>query len=106
MPDEPWASFAELDAAQRESDRELVAFCEGLSEADLARIVPCERPTTTYEETIGDLLSHLFVHQIHHRGQVHAMLAGTEVKPPQLDEYFLAQDAPLRTDDLRAIGFH
>ena len=106
MPDEPWASFAELDKAQRESDRKLVAFCDGLAEADLTRVVGCERPTATYEETIGDLLSHLFVHQIHHRGQVHAMLAGTEVKPPQLDEYFLAQDAPVRADDLRAIGFH
>ena len=104
MPDEPWASFAELDAAQRESDRRLIAFCDDLSEADLSRLVACERPSATYQETVGDLLTHLFVHQIHHRGQVHAMLAGTGVKPPQLDEYFLAQDAPLRADDLRAIG--
>lgn len=104
MPDEPWASFAELDAAQRASDHKLIAFCDGLSETDLTRRVACERPTATYEESIGDLLTHLFVHQIHHRGQVHAMLSGTDVKPPQLDEYFLAQDAPVRADDLRAIG--
>jgi uncharacterized damage-inducible protein DinB len=26
---------------------------------------------------------HLFAHQIHHRGQAHAMLAGTPLPPPQ-----------------------
>jgi uncharacterized damage-inducible protein DinB len=50
------------------------------------------------------VLSHLFVHQIHHRGQAHAMLAGTRVKPPQLDEFFLAWDAPLREQEVRKLG--
>jgi uncharacterized damage-inducible protein DinB len=50
------------------------------------------------------VLNHLFVHQIHHRGQVHAMLAGTSVKPPQLDEFFLAQDEPLRRHELLALA--
>lgn len=104
LSDEPCTRFAELDAAQRESDRKLISLCDGLSEADLSRKVAVVRSTGRYEETIGNLLSHLFVHQIHHRGQVHAMLAGTHVEPPQLDEFFLEQDAPLRTDDLRAIG--
>jgi uncharacterized damage-inducible protein DinB len=39
---------------------------------------------------------HLFQHQIHHRGQVHAMLAGTHVAPPPLDEFYCAGDASLR----------
>ena len=47
---------------------------------------------------------HLFQHQIHHRGQVHAMLAGTPVKPPQLDEFFMAEEAPLRESELRDLG--
>ena len=51
------------------------------------------------------MLAHLFQHDIHHRGQVHAMLAGTDVPPPQLDEFFLEQDAPLRAEELRALGF-
>jgi uncharacterized damage-inducible protein DinB len=50
------------------------------------------------------VLAHLFQHDIHHRGQVHAMLAGTALAPPQLDEFFLAQDAAMRSDDLRALG--
>ncbi len=43
-------------------------------------------------ERIDRLLAHLFQHQIHHRGQAHAMLAGTTVAPPQLDEFFLDFD--------------
>jgi uncharacterized damage-inducible protein DinB len=49
-------------------------------------------------------LAHLFVHQIHQRGQADAMLSGTPVAPPQLDEFFLAEDAPLRAADLAALG--
>ena len=29
-------------------------------------------------------------HQVHHRGQAHAMLAGTAMPPPPLDEFFPA----------------
>jgi uncharacterized damage-inducible protein DinB len=51
------------------------------------------------------LLLHLFQHQVHHRGQAHAMLSGTAVAPPQLDEFFSADDAPLREADLAALGW-
>ncbi len=43
-------------------------------------------------ETVGNTLLHLFQHQIHHRGQVHAIPSGTRVAPPQLDEFFLEFD--------------
>ena len=43
-------------------------------------------------ERLDAVLAHLFQHQIHHRGQAHAMLAGTDVPPPQLDEFFLDWD--------------
>jgi hypothetical protein len=32
------------------------------------------------------------------------MLAGTSVKPPQLDDFFLAGDAPLRAAELAELG--
>jgi uncharacterized damage-inducible protein DinB len=51
------------------------------------------------------LLAHLFQHQIHHRGQAHAMLAGTSVEPPQLDEFFCADEAKLRERDFQELGF-
>lgn len=92
--------LAALTAAQAEADARLVAFCEALDEAALARRVVTPRPGGRLpEERIDALLLHLFEHQIHHRGQAHAMLAGTSVPPPQLDEFFLDQDAPARAAD-------
>ena len=93
---------AALGTAQLGTDRRLIAFCDGLDAPDLARVVTIDRGDgIDYRETVSAILSHLFVHQIHHRGQAHAMLAGTSVPPPQLDEFFLAQDAPARDEELR-----
>ena len=101
----PFPRASDLAAAQAASDRELVAFCDALTEANLDRIVPIDRNDgIAYRETVGAILAHLFVHQIHHRGQAHAMLAGTEVAPPQLDEFFLASDAPSRAISLARLG--
>ena len=92
--------LAELTAAQAEADARLVAFCAGLDEPALARRVVTPRPGGHAPvERIDALLLHLFEHQIHHRGQAHAMLSGTPVAPPQLDEFFLDQDAPARAAD-------
>jgi uncharacterized damage-inducible protein DinB len=57
-----------------------------------------------HEKTVH-LLMHLFNHQVHHRGQAHAMLAGTAVKPPQLDEFMMPSEFALRSDDLAALGW-
>jgi hypothetical protein len=48
---------------------------------------------------------HLFQHDIHHRGQAHAMLSGISVKPPQLDEFFAAGEAPLRAAEFGELGW-
>ncbi len=95
---------AELSDAQRQSDLRLIRFCDCLSDNDPARVVTTDRAIEgKVNETIGALLAHLFQHQIHHRGQVHAMLSGTSVKPPQLDDFFLnharAQDIEVALAD-------
>jgi hypothetical protein len=54
---------------------------------------------------MGSTLAHLFMHQTHHRGQVHAMLSGTAITPPQLDEFLLPADAPLRVAEMAALGW-
>lgn len=103
--DEPFSDFAPLREAQRKVDLELVAFVEGLaSEAELAVDVRLERESGIQIESAGDVLLHLFEHQIHHRGQAHAMLAGTKVEPPQLDEFFLRAELPLRQRELEELG--
>lgn len=102
--DAPGATVAALRAAQSATDRRLVAFCDGLGAAQLSRPVQLVRDAGVLEDRTDRVLAHLFVHQIHHRGQAHAMLAGTRAAPPQLDEFLLATDAPLRAADLSALG--
>lgn len=94
-----------LSEAQLAFDRRLVAFCDRLTEADIDRYVISDRGEAgQIPERIGDLLAHLFIHQIHHRGQVHAMLSGTSVAPPQLDEFFLDYDLGFRKDEVERLG--
>jgi len=101
----PYAEAGALRDAQALSDRELIRLCDGLGEANLGRNVLLDRgPQGVHRESVGSVLPHLFVHQIHHRGQAHAMLSGTPVPPPQLDEFFLVSDRSLRADDERAFG--
>lgn len=81
------------------------AFCDRLSADDLERrVLTDRREDGMIPERIGDLLAHLFIHDIHHRGQVHAMLSGTSVKPPQLDEFFLDYDVKLRKAEVERLG--
>jgi uncharacterized damage-inducible protein DinB len=91
--DPDFALPAALRAALAASDRRLIAFCDRLAPDDLDRRVEVDRGAEgMIAERIDALLAHLFQHQIHHRGQAHAMLAGTPVPPPQLDEFFLDYD--------------
>lgn len=92
--DADFASVAALAAAQAVVDARLIAFCEGLDAAGLAASVPTDRAMRgMVDERVDALLLHLFQHQIHHRGQAHAMLSATAVAPPQLDEFHLAFDS-------------
>src|SRR5438132_1188066 len=76
------ADRAALRLAQRAVDRELIAITDGLSAAGLDAEIALERRDHVQRERCGDVLLHLFQHQVHHRGQVHAMLAGTPATPP------------------------
>jgi uncharacterized damage-inducible protein DinB len=96
----PWPTMAELAPAQREVDLRLIRFCESLDASGLERSVELDRGDEgVTRETVAAVLAHLFVHQIHHRGQAHAMLSGTRVPPPQLDEFFLDYDRARRAGE-------
>jgi uncharacterized damage-inducible protein DinB len=103
-PEEPFDTCTELQQAQQAVDRRLVDACATLTEAQLEMPVPVQRRAGIQTENATRLLAHLFQHQIHHRGQAHAMLAGTSVKPPQLDEFFCANEAHLRAAELAVLG--
>jgi uncharacterized damage-inducible protein DinB len=103
--EEPCATLADLKREQAAVDARLIAVCEGLSEASLSGFVRLNRDTRVQTERRDRLLLHLFQHQVHHRGQAHAMLAGTRLKPPQLDEFFAAGEAPLRAEEFAILGW-
>jgi uncharacterized damage-inducible protein DinB len=102
---EPCETAIMLRNAQSETDRRLIAVVERLGVADLNRVVDIHRGDRIQRERIDRLLLHLFQHQIHHRGQAHAMLSATEVRPPQLDEFFAAGEAPLRATEFAELGW-
>lgn len=104
-PEEPFDTFAPLRAAQRSVDERLVRLCIARSDADLDTDVPILRKEGIVHDSAARVLAHLFQHQIHHRGQVHAMLAGTRVAPPQLDEFFCSNEAHLRAAELAELGY-
>jgi uncharacterized damage-inducible protein DinB len=101
----PCATVAVLQREQAAIDRRLISVCEVLTETSLSDDVLVNRDDGIQVERRDRLLLHLFQHQVHHRGQAHAMLAGTSVKPPQLDEFFSAGDAPQRAAELAALGW-
>lgn len=101
----PHPLLADLKREQAAVDRRLIAICEALTDEALDGEVRVNRITRWQVERRDRLLMHLFQHQVHHRGQAHAMLAGTGVKPPQLDEFFSIGEAPLRADEFAALGF-
>ena len=101
----PCPTIAELMPAQAAIDRRLITVCERLSPADLDGIVKVNRDTEVQSERRDRLLMHVFQHDIHHRGQAHAMLSGTSVTPPQLDEFFAAGEESLRADEFRKLGW-
>ncbi len=101
----PYSDMASLAEAQAALDMDLIAFVDGIDGDGLAATVHVHRGERVQQDRCDDILSHLFQHQTHHRGQVHAMLSGTRLKPPQLDEFIVGDDAPVRKKELQALGW-
>jgi uncharacterized damage-inducible protein DinB len=104
-PEEPFETCAEISREQHAVDRRLIALCNGIGDRELDTVILLPRRQGVQRDSLHRILAHLFQHDIHHRGQVHAMLAGTRVKPPQLDEFYCAGEAHLRAADFAELGF-
>jgi uncharacterized damage-inducible protein DinB len=101
----PCPGVADLQRAQAAVDKRLIAFCDALTIERLNRNIRVHRGERVQTERCDRLLMHLFQHDIHHRGQAHSMLSGTGIKPPQLDEFFAIDEAPLRAADFSDLGW-
>lgn len=101
----PADELTRLAARQAASDERLIEFCDALDASACDAVVEIPRSDHIQRDRAAHLLAHLFNHQTHHRGQAHAMLAGTAVAPPQLDEFMLPSEAHLRGADMAAQGW-
>lgn len=101
----PFARMPELASAQVTSDQRLIDWCDAADEAALDREIAMDRSKFVQRDRARHVLMHLLTHQIHHRGQVHAMLSGTRAAPPQLDEFLMPSESRFRTGDMDALGW-
>jgi uncharacterized damage-inducible protein DinB len=101
----PCPTLPELHREQAAVDRRLIAWCRSLDEYGPDQTIRVHREDRVQTERADRLLLHLFQHQIHHRGQAHAMISGTAVAPPQLDEFFSIAEASLRAAEFKELGW-
>ena len=85
--------------------RRVRLFCLRLTPAGCNAEVAMDRGDHVQRDATGHVLAHLFMHQTHHRGQAHAMLSSTAIKPPQLDEFLMPSDAHYRVTDMELLGW-
>ena len=103
-PDE--AQTIQSFARERERvDFWYVHFSDNLVPGQIDSQITIHWPDKTFNESLADLLLHVFLHGQHHRGQIHAMLTGTSIQPPQIDEFLMAAESNLREADLARIGW-
>jgi uncharacterized damage-inducible protein DinB len=87
--------FAALRQARVAEDARIVTYVDDLDDQRLAGIISYRRVSgpERFEQPLAPALGHLFNHQTHHRGQVHALLTGLVNDAPELDLLFF-QRAP------------
>ncbi|MHB8885719.1 MAG: DinB family protein [Methylovirgula sp.] len=80
-------SLAELRAARDDEDRRIIAYVDGLDEAQLSGRFRYRRVSTPdeIEQELAPALAHWFNHQTHHRGQIHSLLTRLTGAAPELD---------------------
>lgn len=94
--------LASLRAARKTEDGYLIEFMDGLSEADLQRRVRYKTVASPkeMEARVWDMLTGLYNHQTHHRGQVYALLLQKGLKLPDIDViYYLVETGDARFVD-------
>ena len=75
-----------LRALREREDARITSYVAGLGEADfLAPMAYRNTAGQAFSQSRAEILTHLFNHQTHHRGQAHGILSQSGVEPPPLD---------------------
>lgn len=87
-------SLSELALARAQEDDRICSFAASLDPARISAPFRYVRGLTgeTFEAGLGPTLDHVFNHQTHHRGQVHAMLTGLVGEAPELDLLYFQRE--------------
>jgi uncharacterized damage-inducible protein DinB len=81
-----YADFSSLQVARVEQDTRIIDFCEIIDEQFLNEILNYQSISAgAYEAEVKMILGHVFNHQTHHRGHVHACLTRLGKPAPDMD---------------------
>ena len=79
--------FESLQETRTSEDQKLLSYLNNLEPSRMKNPIAYRRLTgKIVEETVEDILISLFTHQIHHRGQVHAMLTQSNLNNSDLPD--------------------
>lgn len=85
--------FPDLRAARAEEDAKIVDYVDSLDDARLtAPLAFASLAGAPDERPLWQILSHLFNHETHHRGQAHTLLSQMGRTPPPLDFYIFVRE--------------
>lgn len=89
------ADWADYRRRRAERDAAIQAWADGLTAADLAAEVSYYSAAAHRQiaKPLAFIAVHMFNHQTHHRGQVHAMLTAAGARPGDTDLPFLPEEA-------------
>lgn len=89
-------TLATWSAARFRMDGRILLWAEKLQALDLVGSLTWYSGLSQANETrpIAALVMHMFNHQTHHRGQIHAMLTACGAAAPVSDLFFMPQDGP------------
>lgn len=90
----PYGELAGLRVAREAEDARIIRVVEGIDDAAFGRPFTYRNMAgETWSQPLDQLLTHVFNHQTHHRGQAHDQLSQTRVAPPELDFVYFMREA-------------
>jgi uncharacterized damage-inducible protein DinB len=82
----PSLSLDECGALGEQNSSQFHQYVAQLKDDDLTREVSYTNSAgDSFKSTVSDMLTHVALHGVHHRGQIAASLRSNEIDPPALD---------------------